>query len=64
MINILIPWTIYIYIKKKKFALEKRLKVVKGNDLSAPIWSAGVCVVPNIMMPKKFRISDSSSIPN
>ena len=37
-------------------ALEERLRAVEGNDLFDPIRAAEVCLVPNIVIPKKFRV--------
>jgi len=37
-------------------ALEERLRVVEGNDWLDPIRAAEVCLVPNIIIPKNFRI--------
>jgi len=37
-------------------ALEERLKEVEGNDLFNPVRAAEVCLVPNIVIPKKFRV--------
>jgi len=39
-------------------ALEERLRVIKGNDLFDPIRAAEVCLVPNIVIPKKFRVPE------
>jgi len=39
-------------------ALEERLKTVEGNDLFDPIKAVGVCLVPNIVIPKKFRVPE------
>jgi hypothetical protein len=39
-------------------ALEERLKAVEGNDLFDPIRAAEVCLVPNILIPKKFRVPE------
>ena len=38
--------------------LEERLRVVKGNDLFDPVKATEVCLVPNIIIPKKFRVSE------
>ena len=37
-------------------ALEERLREIEGNDLLDPIRAAEVCLVPNIVIPKKFRV--------
>ena len=42
----------------KWIALEERLREVEGNDLFDPIRAAKVCSVPNIIIPKKFRVSE------
>ena len=36
--------------------LENRLRVVEGNDLFDPVRADEVCLVPNIVIPKKFRV--------
>jgi len=36
-------------------ALEARLKVV---DLYDPVWAAKMCLVPNVVVPKKFRVPE------
>jgi hypothetical protein len=42
----------------KLFALEERLKVVEGNDWFDPMRATELCLVPNIVVPKDFRIPD------
>ncbi|XP_034898419.1 uncharacterized protein [Populus alba] len=42
----------------KIFALEERLRAVEGNDWFDPTRAADVCLVPNIMVPKDFRIPE------
>jgi len=42
----------------KLFALEERLRAVEGNDWFNPMRAAEVCLVPNIVVPKDFRIPD------
>jgi len=37
-------------------ALEERLRVVEANNLIDPIQAAKVCLVSNIVVPKKFRM--------
>jgi hypothetical protein len=37
-------------------ALEERLRAVEGKDLFDPIRAVEVCLVPNIVIPKKFRV--------
>ncbi|XP_034932830.1 uncharacterized protein [Populus alba] len=39
-------------------ALEERLRAIEGNDLFDPIRAAEVCLVPNIVIPKKFRVPE------
>jgi len=39
-------------------ALEERLRAVEGNDLFDPVRAAEVCLVPNIVIPKKFRVPE------
>ena len=40
----------------KLSALEERLRAVEGNDWFDPMQAAEVCLVPNIIVPKNFRI--------
>jgi hypothetical protein len=40
----------------KLSALEERLRAVKGNDWFDPMRATEVCLVPNIVVPKDFRI--------
>ena len=40
----------------KLFALKERLRAVEGNDWFDPMRAAEVCLVPNIVVPKDFRI--------
>jgi len=47
----------------KLFALEERLRVVEGNDWFDPMRAAKVCLVPNIVVPKDFRIPELLSTP-
>jgi hypothetical protein len=42
----------------KLFALEERLRAVEGNDWFDPMRAAEVCLVPNIVVPKDFRIPE------
>ncbi|XP_073261622.1 uncharacterized protein [Populus alba] len=39
-------------------ALEERLRAIEGSDLFDPIRAAEVCLVPNIVIPKKFRVPE------
>ena len=40
----------------KLFALEERLRAVESNDWFDPMLAVEVCLVPNIIVPKNFRI--------
>jgi hypothetical protein len=42
----------------KLLALEERLRAVEGNDWFDPMRAAEVCLVPNIIVPKNFRIPE------
>jgi len=42
----------------KWVALEERLRAVKGNNLIHLVIAAEVCLIPNIVVPKEFRVSD------
>ena len=42
----------------KWITLEKRLRAVEENDLFDPLQAAEVCLVPNIVVLKKFRVPD------
>jgi hypothetical protein len=42
----------------KLFALEERLRAVEGNDWFDPMRATEVCLVPNIVVPKDFRIPE------
>jgi hypothetical protein len=42
----------------KLFALEERLRAVEGNDWFDPMRATEVCLVPNITVPKDFRIPE------
>jgi len=42
----------------KLFALEERLRAVEGNDWFDPMRATEVCLVPNIIVPKNFRIPE------
>jgi len=39
-------------------ALEARLKVIEGADLYDPVRAAKMCLVPNVVVPKKFRVPE------
>ena len=38
--------------------LEERLRAVEGNNSIHPVIAAEVCLVPNIVVPKEFRVPD------
>jgi len=42
----------------KLSALEERLRAIEGNDWFDPMRAAEVCLVPNIVVPKDFRIPE------
>ena len=42
----------------KIFSLEERLRAVEGNDWFDPMRASKVCLVPNITVPKDFRIPE------
>lgn len=39
-------------------ALEARLKAIEGIDLYDPVRAAEMCLVPNVVIPKKFRVPE------
>ena len=39
-------------------ALEERLRAIEGSDLSDPVRAAEACLVPNIVIPRKFRVPE------
>jgi hypothetical protein len=39
-------------------ALEERLRAVEGYNFIDPVIALEVCLVTDIMVPKKFRVSD------
>jgi len=39
-------------------ALEARLKAIEGVDLYDPVRAAEMCLVPNVVVPKKFRVPE------
>ena len=39
-------------------ALEARLKAIEGIDLYDPVRAAEMCLVPNVVVPKKFRVPE------
>ncbi|XP_073262690.1 uncharacterized protein [Populus alba] len=42
----------------KLTALEERLKAVEGADLYDPVHAAEMCLVPNVVVPKEFRVPE------
>ncbi|XP_061946422.1 uncharacterized protein LOC133670035 [Populus nigra] len=42
----------------KMKALEARIKVIEGVDLYDPVQAAEMCLVPNVIVPKKFRVPE------
>ena len=42
----------------KLTALEERLKAVEGADLYDPVYAAEMCLVPNVVVPRKFRVPE------
>jgi hypothetical protein len=41
---------------EKWTALEERIRAIKGNHLCDPVKAVNMCLVPNIVIPKKFRV--------
>ena len=39
-------------------ALEERLRVVEGSDFFDPVGAVEVCLGPNIIIPRKFMVSE------
>eukprot|EP00258_Populus_trichocarpa_P037188 XP_024453207.1 uncharacterized protein LOC112326921 [Populus trichocarpa] len=44
--------------QEKIAALEARIKVIEGVDLYDPVRAAEMCLVPNVVVPKKFLVPD------
>ena len=42
----------------KKTMLEARIRVIEGLNLYDPIQAAEMCLVPNVVIPKFFRVPD------
>ena len=38
--------------------LEAKIRVTEGVDLYDPIWESEMCLVPNVVVPKKFRVPE------
>jgi hypothetical protein len=43
---------------EKWIALEERIRAVKGNHLCDLVKAVNMCLVPNVVIPKKFRVSE------
>jgi hypothetical protein len=43
---------------KKWTALEERVRAVEGNHLCDLVKAAKMCLVPNVVIPKKFRVPE------
>jgi hypothetical protein len=42
----------------KMAALEARIRAIEGADLYNPVRVAEMCLVPNVVVPKKFRVPE------
>jgi hypothetical protein len=42
----------------KMAALEARIRAIEGADLYDPVRVAKMCLVPNVVVPKKFRVPE------
>ena len=42
----------------KMATLEARIRVIEGVNLYDPVEAAEMCLVPNVIIPKKFRVPD------
>jgi hypothetical protein len=42
----------------KMAALEARIRAIEGVDLYDPVRAAEMCLVPNVVVPKKFRVPE------
>ena len=42
----------------KMAVLEARIRAIEGVDLYDPVKAVEMCLVPNVVVPKKFRIPD------
>ena len=38
--------------------LEAKIRAIEGVDLYDPVRAAKMCLVPNVVVPKKFRVPD------
>jgi len=43
---------------EKLAALEERMKAIEGNSLYDPVQAAEMCLVPNVVIPRKFRVPE------
>jgi hypothetical protein len=43
---------------EKWTALEKRIKAIEGNHLCDLVKAVNMCLVPNVVIPKKFRVPE------
>jgi hypothetical protein len=44
--------------QEKLAALEERMRVIEGNNLYDPVKAAEMCLVPNVVIPRKFRVPE------
>jgi len=42
----------------KMEALEARIRAIEGVDLYDPVQAAEMCLVPNVVLSKKFRVPE------
>jgi hypothetical protein len=47
---------------EKLAALEQMIKVFEGTRLYDPIKAAEICLMPNVVISKKFRVQNLSNI--
>jgi hypothetical protein len=45
-------------VNHDKWVLERRLRAIEGNNLIDLVLTVKICLVPNIVMPKEFRMLD------
>jgi len=43
---------------EKLIALEKRMRAVKGTSIYDPIKAVEICLVPNVVIPIKFKVPE------
>ena len=41
---------------EKWAALEEKVRAIEGNHLYDPVKAAEMCLVPNVVIPKKFKV--------